>query len=167
MIPSILRNFNLFVDTRGYAGLVDELTLPKLSIKTEEHRAGGMDAPVELDMGMEKLECEFTLCEYAPEILTLFGLADGSPVRLTLKGAMESDDGSVKTITVNLRGLFRELDPGNWKAGEKATLKCMVACRYYKLTIDGQELHEIDAENMIRKIKGVDQLQAIREAIAL
>ena len=60
MLPKILKNFNAFVDGRGYAGRIDEISLPKLSIKTEEHRAGGMDIPVAIDMGMEKLEAELT-----------------------------------------------------------------------------------------------------------
>jgi P2 family phage contractile tail tube protein len=28
------------------AGRINEISLPKLSVKTEEHRAGGMDIPV-------------------------------------------------------------------------------------------------------------------------
>ncbi|WP_183142474.1 phage major tail tube protein, partial [Pseudomonas coronafaciens] len=52
MIPETLSNLNLFVDGVSFQGDVPSLTLPKLTIKTEEHRAGGMDAPVELDMGM-------------------------------------------------------------------------------------------------------------------
>jgi len=51
MLPKILKNFNVFVDGRGYAGKIDEITLPKLTIKTEEYRAGGM--------GMEKLEADY------------------------------------------------------------------------------------------------------------
>ena len=86
MIPKILKNFNLFVDGRGYAGRVEELTLPKLSIKTEEIKNGGMDIPIEVDMGMEKLECEFTLSEYDEEIIKLFGLRVGVPNPLTLRG---------------------------------------------------------------------------------
>ena len=31
----ILKNFNLFVDGRGYAGRAEEVSPPKLSIKTE------------------------------------------------------------------------------------------------------------------------------------
>lgn len=49
MLQKILKNFNAFVDGRGYAGRIDEISLPKLSIKTEEHRAGGMDIPVAID----------------------------------------------------------------------------------------------------------------------
>ena len=41
----LLKNINLFIDGRGYAGKVDEFDPPKLTIKTEEFRAGGMDAP--------------------------------------------------------------------------------------------------------------------------
>ena len=48
-LPRVLKNMNLFVDGRGYAGRIDEIQLPKLTLKTEEHRAGGMDLPVEID----------------------------------------------------------------------------------------------------------------------
>jgi P2 family phage contractile tail tube protein len=40
-MTKILKNFNLFVDGRGYAGRAEEVTPPKLTIKTEELRAGG------------------------------------------------------------------------------------------------------------------------------
>jgi len=46
-------------------------------------------------------------------------------------------------------------------------LKCTVAANYYKLTIDGKELIEIDAENMIRKIDGVDQMTSMRTALGI
>ena len=64
MLPKILKNFNLFVDGRGYAGRVDEITLPKLTIKTEEFQGAGMSAPVEIDLGMEKLEMDMRFSEY-------------------------------------------------------------------------------------------------------
>jgi P2 family phage contractile tail tube protein len=35
MLDDILKNMALFVDGRGYAGNVEELTLPKLTMKTE------------------------------------------------------------------------------------------------------------------------------------
>lgn len=89
MLPKILKNFNAFVDGRGYAGRIDEISLPKLSIKTEEHRAGGMDIPVAIDMGMEKLEAELTFSEYDPELFRLFGLVDGNAVSLTLRGGLQ------------------------------------------------------------------------------
>ena len=43
----------------------------------------------------------------------------------------------------------------------------MVAARYYKLAINEEELIEIDAVNLVRKVGGVDQMAEIRAAIGL
>ena len=166
MLPKILKNFSAFVDGRGYAGRVDEITLPKLSIKTEEYRGGGMDVPIDIDLGMEKLEAEITFSEYDPELFRLFGIMDNSTVNYTLRGGLQGT-GDAEPVVINLRGKIKELDSGSWKAGDKATLKCMIAIFYYKLTIDRRELIEIDAENMIRKINGVDQLSSMRQALGV
>ncbi|SMG67253.1 phage major tail tube protein [methanotrophic bacterial endosymbiont of Bathymodiolus sp.] len=167
MLNDILKNMSLFVDGRGYAGNVEELNLPKLAMKTEEFRAGGMDAPVEVEMGMEKLECDFMLTRVDKDLLKIFGLAPGNTVPLTIRGALVSDDGTQTPVAVNLQGTLREIDWGNWKAGEKASLKCAVALRYYKLTHGGEVVHEIDIPNMVRIIGGVDQLATTRDALGL
>jgi P2 family phage contractile tail tube protein len=39
--------------------------------------------------------------------------------------------------------------------------------RYFKLTVGGRELVEVDKVNMIRRISGVDQLETIRAAIGV
>ena len=83
MLDDILKNMALYVDGRGYAGNVETLTLPKLTMKTEEFRNGGMDAPIEVELGMEKLEAEFTLTRFDRNALGLFGLAQGQTVPLT------------------------------------------------------------------------------------
>jgi P2 family phage contractile tail tube protein len=167
MLDDILKNMALFVDGRGFAGNVEELTLPKLTLKTEEFRNGGMDAPIEVEMGMEKLESEFTLTRFDKNVLKLFGLAPGQLTPLTIRGAVISDDGTQTAVVVNLQGIVREMDPGNWKPGEKATLKIMMALRYYKITHGGDVVHEIDIPNMVRTIGGVDQLSAVRSALGI
>jgi P2 family phage contractile tail tube protein len=167
MITDILKNMNLFVDGRGHAGKVDELNPPKMTLKTEEHRAGGMDVPVELDMGMEKMECDFSLSAFEKEVLKLYGLAPGKQIPLTIRGVLESEDGTVTPVIINLRGQVKELDYGSWKPGDKAQLKVMVALRYYKLTHGQDVIHEIDAEGMIRIINGTDQLANQRTALGL
>ncbi|MEM7047001.1 MAG: phage major tail tube protein [Pseudomonadota bacterium] len=165
-IPKTLRNFTAFVDGRGYAGRIEEIELPKLTLKTEEWRGGGMDAPIEIDLGMEKIETTLTFAEYDRELFKLFGLADGNRVGLTLRGAVQADSAS-EAVIVTLRGLVKELDAGTWKAGDQASLKMMVAARYYKLEIGGQTIIEIDTENMIRRIGGSDQLASQRQALGV
>ena len=167
MLNDILKNMTLFVDGRGFAGNIEELNLPKLALKTEEFRGGGMDAPVEVEMGMEKLECDFTLTRFDREVLKLFGLAPGKLTPFTARGVVVGEEGVQIPVVVNLQGIVREIDWGSWKPGEKATLKLSVALRYYKLTHGGRVIHEIDVPNMVRRIDGVDQLAATRNALGL
>ncbi len=166
MIPKILKNFNLFVDGRGYVGLIEDITLPKLSTKMTDLQSGGMDLPLDLAMGMDKMECSFSLFEYDVDIISQFGLNNGAQVPLTLRGAMDNEEG-VTPIIITLKGAWKELDFGNWKAGDKPSLKVSISLRYYKLEIGGEEMVEIDVANMIRKIKGVDQLETTRAAIGI
>lgn len=165
-IPRVLKNFSLFVDGRGLAGTIQTLTLPTLTTKMEEFRGGGMDAPVELDMGMEKLEGSFELAEYNPDIIALFGLA-GADKQLTARGAMRRDGEAAVPVVVNMTGVIKELDPGDWSSGEMSTGTFTYTLRYFKLTVGGRELVEIDKVNMIRRIDGVDQLESIRTAIGV
>ena len=102
--PKVLKNMNLFVDGRGYAGRIDEIELPKLTLKTEEHRAGGMDLPVEIDLGMEKLEATLTLSDYDPELFKLYGLVDNDSIAITVRGAIQAQGDTAKPVVINMRG---------------------------------------------------------------
>ena len=114
-----------------------------------------MDVPAAVHMGMEKLEGSFSIVEYDPEVLKQFGLVSGNQVQVTLRGALV-DDKTTTPMTISLRGMFTEVDMGNFKAGDLATLKCSIACRYYSLDIGGQKVIEIDVDNMVRNINGKD-----------
>lgn len=164
---NVLRNVNLFVDGRGYAGVIDEVSPPKLTVKTEEFRAGGMDGPVEIDQGIEKLECTLKTASIDAGLLRQWGIARGALAPLTLRGALQSEDGTVRAAVVQVRGRVKEIDWGAWKPGEKAQMTAVVACRYYKLELDGETVHEVDVENMVRIVDGVDQLAAQRTALGI
>tara|TARA_X000001036_G_C20322160_1_gene660942 strand:- start:112 stop:618 length:507 start_codon:yes stop_codon:yes gene_type:complete len=166
-LPRTLKNFTLQVDGRGYAGRITELTLPVLSVTTEDFRAGGMDAPAQIDTGMEALECSFTLAEYEPEVLKLFGLTDQAAVNLVARGALQRNGEAAVPMAATMGGHIKEFDPGSWSAGEMTEASFTVGLRYYRLDIDGTTYHEIDIENMERKINGVDQLSTIRAAIGI
>ncbi len=163
-IPKVIKGFNLFIKDKGYAGRVADVTLPKLTLKTDDLNAGGMDIPIALDMGMEKMDCSMTLHEYTPDVIKLFGLGKTNPVDAVLKGALD-DEETVTKIEIELRGMWTEVDMGQW-SGDKQSLGLSMALRYYKLTIGGEVLVEIDAANMVRSINSVDQLAKAREAIS-
>lgn len=164
--PHVLKHFNLFVDGRGYAGIVEELVPPKLTIKTEEYRGGGMDCPIPLDMGMEKMEAEVTMAEYDIMTLKLFGFQLGGAIAMTFRGVLKAAANPIPVpIAVNLRGFITEIDMGTWKAGEKSQYKFKMGCTYYKLSMGEVPIIEIDPENYVRFVGGEDQLIALRAAI--
>lgn len=164
---NVRKNFNLFVDGKGYAGQVEEFTPPKLSIKTEEFRAGGMEGPVELSMGLEKLEASFSLVSYDRDVLSLFGVAEGSVVPFTLREALEDFDGTITSVVHNLRGKIKSIDQGTVKAGDKVGLKVDMAVTYYKVRHGNADLIEIDVENMVRSVNGNDALASMRAALGM
>lgn len=168
MIPKVLKNFNLFIDGVGYAGLVEDITLPKLTLKRDDWYNGGMDTPSDLEMGLEKLECDFTLSEYNDVVIKKFAsrLNTAAQVPLTLKGGLDGEAG-VTPVAIALVGAWKDIDMGSWKAGDKPTLKVSISLRYYKLTVGAVDLVEVDVENMVRIVDGVDQLKDMRTAIGL
>lgn len=167
MLPQSLKGFSVSVDGRGYFGRLDDGQMPKISIKTVDHRDGGMDGAVELDMGVDKMMAAYSFAEFDPELLVLWGLLDGSTKSIVLTGSFEGEDGTGSQHVSEVRGFVKEMDPGTWKPGEKASLKLTHSVRYFRHSVDGRLVYELDPENCIRVIDGVDQLAARRQRLGL
>lgn len=163
----VLKNINLFVDGRGYAGQIDDYSPPDLSLLIEDYRAGGLDAPIAIEMGMEALQTSFNLIAYDAEVLKLFGIGEGQTVPFTARGALESYDGTVKPVVHTMQGKITQVARGTWAAGQKPQLTITMRLDYYKETHDGVVIHEIDVQNMIRIVNGTDRLAAQRRALGL
>lgn len=167
MIPETLYGCNAFVDGRGYAGCATSVTPPKLKLKTDDYRAAGMDAAVKVDQGMEALEASFAMGTMEYDVLKFFGLVDEGAFNGVFRAVFKDRSGKSKNVTVYLRGLLYEVDPGELKPGEKVDAKFNVSCDYYKLEIDGAIVHEIDVFACRRVINGVDQLAAVRKGLGM
>lgn len=163
----IRKNLNLFVDGRGYAGQIEEFTPPELTLQVEEYRAGGMDAPIDVTMGMEKITCAFVLKAYDRDVLSHFGVREGVQVPLTVREALESYDGTVTAVVRNCRGKITSLSEGTSKPGEIPLLTVNMTLDYYKMQHGDRVVHEIDVINMVRIINGEDALAGIRAALGM
>ncbi len=168
-LPRILKNFGFFIDGLTYAGRCEEITLPKLTHKMEDYQGGSMFGPVEIDMGIEKLEMEVSLKEYSPEVIKKIGITDVAGIAMRFVGAAVSDDseGATDAIEIIVRGRYRELDLGSAKAAEASILKASLALTYFKYILNGETLVEIDIVNMIYISGGVDRLEAQRTALSM
>lgn len=166
-LPRKLKLMNFLVDGVKHLGEINEVTQPKLAMKVEEYRTGGQIAPVDINLGLEKLEAEFKMGGYMVEQIRRFGgKIDG--LQLRFMGAYEQDDsGDVTSVELVMRGRFSEIDPGNSKVGDDTEMNFKVPLTYYKLIVNGQDVVEIDALNTIFIVDGVDRLAEHRAAIGL
>ena len=85
----------------------------------------------------------------------------------SFRGAFKNQKGEVVAAVATFRGMLEEVDPGNWKAGDKAETKFNAALSYYKLEVDGQVVYELDPANCIRIINGKDEAAEERKAIGM
>ncbi len=166
-VNSYLRKFVLYVDGYGKLGDCQAVTLPKLTIKTEEFRGGGMDTPVEVDLGTEKIEMKFTMTSVDEQVIVKWGLSPGQQKAFTLRGSLSSDSGDVSNVVCQVRGTIKDMDIKEFAAGKKAELDFTVMADYYKLSKGPLVLIELDIANVKRVINGQDQLTNDRQALGL
>lgn len=167
-LPKVLKFFNTFQDGENWVGLTPEVTLPKLSRKMEAYRAGGMPGEVDLDLGVEKLEAKITWGGLMTSAIKTFGTAKVDGVLLRFAGSYQEDgEGTTSKVEAIMRGRYKELDPGNAKAGDKSENTGTLSLSYYKLTVDGEVIYEIDMVNMIENAGGTDRLAEHKANIGL
>lgn len=169
-LPKKLKNSNLFHNGVSFQGETGEVTLPKLARKFEKWRGGGMNGSVDTDLGLDESinELTFKMGGIKPDVIKQWGASKVSAVMLRFAGAYQSDDdGVVMPVEVVVRGRYQEIDFGNSKPGDDTEKTIKLIWSYYKLTIDGEEVVEIDIPNFVEKVNGVDILEAQRKAIGL
>ncbi len=163
----VLKNFALSLDGYGFAGNLEEVQLPELTLITEGFRGGGMDSSVPVEMGMEPLEMSFTTTKICADTLQLFGVAENSFISCVVRAALEDLDGTVTAVTVTMTGKVTSIAPSAWSSGSKATNQYKLGLEYYRYVQGDTTIHEIDIPNMIRIVNETDQLEAKRNALGI
>ncbi|MDH2898855.1 MULTISPECIES: phage major tail tube protein [Rahnella] len=170
-LPRKLKYLNLFNDGLSYMGVVQSVTLPKLTRKLENYRGGGMNgsAPVDFGLDDDALTVEWSMGGLPDETLwAQYAAAGAADVPLRFAGSFQRDDtGDTSAVEIVMRGRHKEIDTGDMKQGEDTESKITTQCTYYKLVIDGNTLIEIDTVNMVEIVNGTDMLEKHRRNIGL
>jgi uncharacterized protein len=165
--PAKLKDMNLHLGGVGHKGIVSEVTLPKLTQKLIEWRNGGMIAPLQSVLGLEKLELDFTNAGLIKTAIKDFGAAAYDAVVARFSGAYQEDgSGAVSTLVASCVGQYIEIDMGNAKVGDDTAHKAKLSLAYYELVVDGVQWLEIDIMNNVFNVFGVDRYAEIRAATA-
>lgn len=167
-LPRKLKDLMLFNSGLAYVGQVASFTLPKLTRKLDDWRGGGMDGVIKIDLGSEAMEAEWSLGGPMRDVLSQYAVVGATGVGLRFACAYQQDDtGEVDSVEVEIRGRHEEIDMGEQKLGEGGEFKVKTAIAYYKLVWNGLTVIEIDVQNGILIVDGVDRRAELRAAIGI
>jgi P2 family phage contractile tail tube protein len=115
--PFKLKKMDMLVDGVGHLAETEEVTIPKLALKTEDWLGGGMLGPVPIDMGLDKLEFEFSMGGLIQAALAQFGTTALAGALVRFVGAYQDDQtGATRRSRSVAMGRYTEIDFGNAKA---------------------------------------------------
>ncbi|MGJ8514670.1 hypothetical protein R84981_001133 [Carnimonas sp. R-84981] len=167
-MPRKLKDLNLFTNGDDWKGEIATVTPPKLQRNMVEYRGGGMQGPIEIDMGLQKLEMSFVVAGFAAEHFKNWGTHIADTDTLRFRGSYESDEtGEVRAVEITCRGRYSNIDMGDAKLGEDTQHTITASLNYYRLVDNGKELIEVDIINNICKVDGVDRLAERRRALGM
>ena len=126
-----------------------------------EHKALGMVGTIEAFAGFEKLEGKIKWASFYADVLKK-AANPFRAVQLQVRGSMPIIvGGSVNReapIVAILSVLFTSIPGGNYKQHENVEIETDFVAYYMKLTVDGQDVTEIDVLENIYKAGGIDLL---------
>lgn len=164
--PSKLKEFDFYANGVDHIGIVPEVEIPKLALKTEEWIAAGMAAPLDITLALNKIEFGVTLGGLTDTVLSDFGNPAHDASLWRFAGAYQEDgSGTVNALEIISNGKVSELDFGSQKKATDTAHKHKMTCTYYELNVDGVNWITIDVMNMIFVVKGVDRYAQIRAAL--
>lgn len=164
---SKLYNVNVYVDaTNDLIGRAGELTLPEITAAQDEHQALGMIGKIMLPTGLEQLEGKIKWSGFYADAVK-FGANPFVAHKVQVRGNVQTfgADGlqTEVPLVVLMTVKFKKHPLGVMAAQTQAETEQEFSCTYVKVTLDGQELVEIDVLENVWKVGGVDILAAYRK----
>lgn len=168
LIPTVLNNFNMYGEGHRFLGVSPETTLPNFEYMTETIDGAGIGGEIEeaVEGSFGSLEVESTFQNIGTEMfdyITHTGM-------VVLRGSMQMTDTATQVnqnqgIVVTIKGKVKSFDLGTLKKGGKGEPKIVREVTYFKLTIGGKNVLELDKYNLVWKLNGVDRLESVRSQI--
>lgn len=169
-VPEKLINFRVYNDGNDLLGVAD-VTLPNFEAMTETIKgaglAGEIDSPVLGHFGSMELQLNWrTLYQNNLKFIAQksfnFDLRSANQVKDS-----ESGDYIVQPVKIVARCVPKNSEPGKLDVGTTSDTSNTFEVDYIKISVDGEEIVEVDKYNYICKINGVDYLSEVREALGL
>jgi P2 family phage contractile tail tube protein len=170
MQANVLNHCNVYGDGNNFLGQFEEVTLPEIKNKSVDHRAGDMIGTRTLPTSLEKMEATLKGTGLYEDFYILIADPD-QMVSLQVRANLKKFDGqglaAEVPVVVYLKGWFPSRKAGTLKNQDPAKPEYKMELSYYKLVVDGAELEEVDVDNHIHRVNGVDLLAQFRSNLGL
>lgn len=154
-----ITNCNVYIDGANHAGKAEEVKLPDIMPIMTEHKGLGAIGRVELPAGLEKMVCSIKWSSMYPDLMKV----EANPYAahsLQIRGSLETwgPGGRLAQVPViaYVNGTFKKFPGGTFKQSDPVERESEVAVSYYKLTVAGKDIVEVDVFANIHKVDGVD-----------
>lgn len=152
-------DFTIFRRGAGKFGQFEELTLPALAFKAEEYDGGGVLGTREISLGkLENMGLTGKSNSYDREMYSDALAAPGSTDTWIAYGSLVAPGLAEKPLKVTWQGALMKIEREPLKASGKtmATFHWMDVI-YYEEIQDGSQMFEVDTENYVLRVNGVDR----------
>lgn len=165
-MTQILRNFTAFVEGYDTRLSIAEIGPPLVRDLVEEVKAGGLLAPMDVPLGLQKLEASLKVNARIRPLMKQVGMTPGKFIRPTFRGVSVSEiDGSQQNEVLVMQGRLN-IDANTWAAQSASQMDFKLgSITYYKHIVDGSTLYEVDLINFVCIVDGEDQWADIRAGL--
>jgi len=165
-----LTHCNLYAEGGSYQGGLVSITLPEVKHKSIEHKAGDLIGTPKLPGSMEAMQSTIKMNGFYEDFHAL--TADSNRmVGLMVRANQKSRDGygniTDEPVTLFLRGWFSSRKVGELKSSEGTNPEYVMEVFYYRLVVNGIDVEEMDIENGIHRVAGVDILADFRANLGI
>jgi len=165
-----IRDANVYVGANSTHGYASEITLPDVSATKTDYKALGMVGTLELFSGFDKMEATIKWNAPSIEILTQCSNPKKS-IDLMVRTSREVYENGIiareEPLIYYLKGTSKNFNGGSFKAKDDTETETKFSISYFKMTQNGIEIFELDVNNNIFKIAGVDLLANYRSNLGL
>lgn len=158
----IWRDFNILVNGIGNLGVSKELEVPELEFLTSE-REGAM-AVEEVIPLLKAMSAKIVLNEYNTEVYAAVSKQFSSAPTFFCKGSLVQGDTKIPVLHT-IKGKVKKLSNPLPDRGKEVEQTLEISVSAYSKEINGVKVIDIDFENMICMIDGVDIYAELRAHI--
>lgn len=166
MIPELINAYNVYL-VGQLLGVSGEVELPELKSMTDTVEAAGVlgeiEAPATGHFESTKIKIPFAILHE-----DVYKLIDTTKaMELTLRGSEQFQDRKTGNTTdvpvkIAIRGKATTATNGKLVKGKKGEPAIELEAFYYKVTLNGDEVLELDKLNFVYSVNGKDLLSRVR-----